>query len=188
MNARQVDEAARQLGGLTAQTVESLALAVAAVGLALAASQLRPSLALPLLAGGIGVGYLGMRAFVRRAFLIEDLAVDPDALLIPAVERYAQRAASPRHRRVLAGSLRSALNGSSNDTAARFLTVRPELEELIGALEDDRLEWEPRVAVALEQWLDDRAGSFRNRGVPAAQLQATLRTILASVEKRQPPE
>ena len=113
MDARQVDEAAKRLRGLRAQTVEDLVLAAAAVTLALIASHYRPALAMPLLVGAFGVAFLGMRALVRRTFLVEDLAVDRDAFVIPDVHRFALRAASPDHRRQLACSLRGMLTGSA---------------------------------------------------------------------------
>ena len=91
MTARQVDEAAARLRELRAVTVANLALAAVAFGVAITASLVLPSLALPLLAGGIGATGLGMRAFLRRCFLLDDLAAEEDAQAIAAVRRYAAR-------------------------------------------------------------------------------------------------
>jgi hypothetical protein len=182
MTARQVDQAAKRLRDLRAQTVADLVLAAGAFGLALTASRLWPDLAMPLLIGAIGVAFLGMRALVRRTFLVEDLAVDREAYVIPDVREFGLRAASPEHRRLLARSVRAALTESSSEVSARLAAVRDELEQLIAALEDDRLGWEPRAAVTLERWLSDPAGSFRDPSVPVVELRSRLRSILADAQ------
>jgi hypothetical protein len=165
MTARQIDEAAWRLRDLWFRGVEELAVGTTALGLALAATQLRPELAVPLLAGAVVVSYLGVVALVRRSFLLEDLAGERDAYVIPAVSRFGRRAVSPSHRRLLAGKLR----------AARLEAVRPEVEELIAALEDESLCWEPSAGVALERWLDGPAGS-------EAEARASLRRSIAAFE------
>jgi hypothetical protein len=74
MTARQIDEAAARLRELQTEAVANFVLAAVAFALALAASVLMRSFALPLLAGGVGATVLGVRAFLRRAFLLDDLA------------------------------------------------------------------------------------------------------------------
>ncbi len=182
MTTRQVDEAAERLHELRAQVVADLVLAAAAFGLALAASRLWPDLALPLLVGAIGVAFLGMRALVRRTFLVEDLAVERDAYAIPDVCEFGRRAASPEHRRELAHSVRVALTESSYEEGARLIAVREELEQLIAALQDDRLRWEPQAAVTLGHWLTDPTGSFRDPSVPVLELRSRLRGILTQLQ------
>jgi hypothetical protein len=176
MNARQVDDAAGQLHELGIESVEDIALALVATGLALAATQLFPNLAMPFLLGAIGVGFLGVRAYVRRTFLVEDLAAEPDAYAIPAVRSYGLRATAAEHRHALAGLIRV------EASEPRLEPVRAELEQLAALLEDDRRRVEPFSLVSLEQWLRDPGGSFRNPDVPACELGCRLRSLLAALE------
>ena len=165
MTARQIDDATERLRDLRLRGTEELAVGATALVIALAATQLRPALAAPLLAGAVVVSFLGVVALVRRSFLIEDLAAERDAYVIPAVRRFGRRAVSPPHRRLLAGKLR----------ASRLEAACPELDELIADLEDDSLRWEPSAAVALERWLDEPPGSD-------ADARARLRSVLAGFE------
>ena len=66
MYARAVDDAAAHLRELRNEEWAEFALAALALGLSLAATQVRPALALPLFLGGVVVGVLGTRAFWRR--------------------------------------------------------------------------------------------------------------------------
>jgi len=91
ITAHEVDRAAKQLGELKSQTVEDAVLAVVSFGLALAASWYLPSLAIPLTVGAMVMTILAGRAFVKRFWLIEDLAADDDAYRIPAVHDYVMR-------------------------------------------------------------------------------------------------
>ena len=182
MNARQVDDATTRLHDLQIEGVGDLALAVLATGLALTATQVRPALAIPFLLGAFVVGFLGLRAYVRRTFLVEDLAGDPDAYTIPAVRRFGLRVASPAHRHDLAHSVRMALTGSSGAVADRFRAVQPELEALIAVLEDDDRRLDPCTVVTLERWRNDPGGSFRNPDVPVAELRSRLRSELIELD------
>jgi hypothetical protein len=187
MTARQVDDVRRRLRELKAETLEDMALAAMAFGAALGASEYRHSFAVPFLLGALGLTGLGMRALVRRALLLEDLAGSRDAYVIPDVHKLALRAASPEHRRQLARSLRATLTeSSSHEVAARQSCARTEIEELVGALEDDRLSWDPETVVRLERWLNDPAGSFRDGSVAVAELRARLRSVLAGFEGTDP--
>ena len=176
MNARQVDDAAGRLHELGVESVEDLVLAVVATGLALAATQVRPVLAMPFLLGAVGVGFLGVRAYVRRTFLVEDLAAEPDAYGIPAVRHFGLRVTALDHRRGLARTIRA------EACQPRFVPVRTELGRLASLLEDGRRPVDPCALVTLEQWLRDPGGSFRNPEVPAAELGARLRSLFAALE------
>jgi len=88
---------------------EVLALAWVAFGLALAASELRKDLAVPLLIGAIALLGLALSAFIRRTLLVEDAAVDRDACALDAVRRYAARLATCERRRDDADSIRRLL-------------------------------------------------------------------------------
>lgn len=181
MNARQIDEAGERLRDLRLRAAEELALGAGALGLSIAATQLWPSLAVPLLVGAVVVSFLGVQALVRRSFLIEDLAAERDAYVLPAVRRFGLRVVSPAHRRRLASTLRVALKGSTAETAERLEAVRPELDELIADLEDDSLRWDPAVAIGLEHWLTD---SFRDPAVSVAEARTRLRSFLAGFDRR----
>jgi hypothetical protein len=98
VTAREIDEAATRIQELGIESAQCLAVAVVAAGLSLAATQVRPALALPLLVGALAVGFLGVRAFVSRSFLVQDLAPDSDADAIPAVRRYTERVAAHEDR------------------------------------------------------------------------------------------
>jgi hypothetical protein len=98
VTARQIDEAATRIHELGVESAQCLSVAVVAAGLSLAATQTRPVLAMPLLFGAVAVGFLGVRALVRRSFLVEDLAADSDADAIPAVRRYIERVATHEDR------------------------------------------------------------------------------------------
>jgi hypothetical protein len=182
VNARQVDDATTRLHDLQIEGIGDLALAVVATGLALTATQLRPVLAIPFLLGAFGVGFLGLRAYVRRTFLVEDLAVDPDAYTIPAVRRFGLRVASPAHRHDLADAVRMALTGSSGAVADRYRAVQPELQTLIVVLEEDDRRLDPCAVVTLEHWLNDPGGSFRDQDVPVAELRSRLRSELIELD------
>lgn len=98
MTARQLDEATARLRQLRRDAVEQLSLAAVAFGLALAATQLLVPLALPLLAGGMAATALGIRAIVRRDFLLDDLAAERDAHVIAEVGSHARRRATREQR------------------------------------------------------------------------------------------
>ena len=164
------------------QGIEDIVLSVVASALALTATEVRPTLAIPFLLGAFGVGFLGVRAIVLRAFLVEDLAGDRDAYAIPAVRRFGLRATAPRHRDDLAHSIRVALTGSSGVATERFRAVQPELEAHADVLEDERRRLDPYSIVMLERWLNDPADSFRNLLIPVAELRLRLRCELAELD------
>ena len=91
MYARAVDDAAERLRDLRREAWHALGLAAVALGLAVAATALRPSLALPLFVGGLGLTVLGVRALWRRWDLVEWLVGDRDAYAIPEVYVFATR-------------------------------------------------------------------------------------------------
>ena len=72
MHARAVDNAAARLRELRHEEWGNLGLAALAFGLAIVATQVRPSLALPLFLGGVAVWFLGVRALWRRWDLSSD--------------------------------------------------------------------------------------------------------------------
>ena len=85
MYARAVDDAGTRLRELRRDEWHDLALAGVALALAIGATAYAPSLALPLLIGGLAVGALGIRALWRRWDLVDRLADEPDAYAIAEV-------------------------------------------------------------------------------------------------------
>ena len=182
MTARQIDEAAVRLRELRTQAVSDLVLAAVVFALAVTASQTHPPLALPLLIGAMAVTFLGLRAFLRRSFLVEDLAGEPEAYVISDVRGFGARAASRERRQLLAHGLRAAAEHPAPDVAARIAAVRPELEALIAALEDDGRPLEPRAAVTLERRLREGGLLLRDSSLSVSELRSRLRSLLASFE------
>jgi hypothetical protein len=180
MDARSVERAEAQLHELELQERGDFLLAALAVGVALAASRLLSPLAAPLLVGGLGVTLLGVRALVRRYLLLEDLAADRDAYVIPEVRQVALRAASLEHRHVLAGSIRDALDPPWAEPEPRVASNRDVLDEIATALDDPRLALDPASAVALDRLLTDGDRGLYSPDLPADELRSRLRRILGA--------
>ena len=100
MYARAVDEAEVRLRELRHEQWLDFALAAVVWGFALAATQIRPSLALPLFLGGVFAWALGIRALYQHWDLLDRLADDRDASVIPEVASYALRHATSDRRDV----------------------------------------------------------------------------------------
>jgi hypothetical protein len=142
---------------------------------------------MPFLLGALGVGFLGVRALVLRTFMVEDLAGDRDAYVIPAVQRFGQRAADRSHRHDLARSIRVALTSSSGTTLERLRAVQSELDELAALLEDDGVAIDAYSMILLDRWLRDPGGSFRNPAVPVAEVRSRLLYELAELDSLTDP-
>ncbi|HET8743143.1 MAG TPA: hypothetical protein VFM41_11015 [Gaiella sp.] len=153
MYARALDDAGARLRELRREEREDLGLALVALALALAATQARPVLAMPLFLGGVGVGLLGVRALWRRWDLVDRLAADRDAYVIEEVKAYASREATPERRRRLAGAIRRMLDSSV--PAACRPDVAAELRSLAADLDDERLELDAASAVECLRLLRD---------------------------------
>jgi hypothetical protein len=185
MNARAVERAETQLHELSVQAVEGIALGAVSFGAALAGTRFLPEAAAPLLVGGMGVSFLGVRALVRRYLLLEDLALDRDAYSIAAVRSLAQRSASPENRRRLAASIRGALDATSYGVNERVEANRELLEELVAALEDERLALDPAASVTLDRLLTDGSTScLYDSVVPADELRSRLRRVVSGFDDR----
>ncbi len=186
MDARHVEQAGRELHDLRFRGIEEVALGAAALVLAIVATEVKPSLALPLFVGGAAVAAIGIGALVHRYLLIEQLVCDPDAYLIPDVRSRALQAASPGHRRALARSIRGVLADPGFALADRVAANRAELEELVAALERDDLSLDPACAVSLERLLegDELKSPLYDTAVPPVDLRSRLLQILAGFEQR----
>lgn len=185
MDARTVDEAAANLRELEHTVREDLALAALALGLAVLATQSWRELALPLFLGGLGVGALGMRALVRHWNLLDLLADERDAYVIPDVRRYALRDASMARRRSLASQLRAELRSPHLGDELRAIGVAEDLDALALQLDDEGLVLDPVSAVACRRLLCDATVSplFDSSG-RSAELHARIRSVRAGFAPR----
>jgi hypothetical protein len=183
MHARAVDEGAARLRTLRHEQWEDLGLGAAAIALAVGATHVQPQLAVPLFVGGLAVGVKGVRAAWRRWDLVDRLAGDGDAHVLPEVLAYASRQASMDRRRTFASLLRSRLLTGD----ARIAAVAQELEELAVELEDDSLALDPVAAIASMRLLSDPESPLLDRAAPAEELRSRVRQIRAGFEPGRAP-
>jgi hypothetical protein len=180
MYARAVDDAAARLRALRQEECGDLGLAVLALGLAVAVTQVHPALAPPLFLGGLTVGVLGLRALWHRWDLVERLAGERDAQVIPEVRAYARRESTIERRKTFAALIRSELPRSGRPADPRIDAVANELAALADELEDDTLTLDPVSAVACMRLLSGVAGSaLFNPSVPAEDLRSRICQIRA---------
>lgn len=178
MYARAVDDAATQLRELRQEEWGDLGLGGLALALALAATQVRPSLALPLFVGGVVVSSLGVRALYRRWDLVERLLTERDAYVIPEVLGHAARMATIESRRRIAASIRETLTDPGLRIENRVSATADELEALASALDDDTLELDPSCAVACFRLVSDYSQSpLLNHTASAGDLRSAVDRI-----------
>jgi hypothetical protein len=186
MYARLVDESAERLRELRSEELHDLTLAALVLGLALLATQAHPALAMPLFLGGISVGALGVRALWRRWDLLDRLADERDAYVIPAVRAYASREASMERRRASAALIRAELPRLPRESPAREAAAA-ELEALTAELDDGDLALDPVCAVACRRLLTDSDQSpFLDSSLSAEELRSRVRRIRAGFVPRDP--
>lgn len=187
MVAREIDAAARKLRTLRNDARARLLLAAVSFGLAIAASQLSPALAVPLLVGGFVACFLWARAFVSRWDLLERLVADRDCYTIPEVRRRAERVATMQRRRALASTVRYLLRHPTPAVETHIRAAAETLETLADELEDDDLALDPASAVACASLIDDVAESpLRNPALPPEDLRSRLTQILAGFRHSEP--
>jgi hypothetical protein len=183
MYARAVDEAAERLRELRQDEWANLALGTLALALAVAATQVRPALAVPLFLGGIAVGAAGVRALWRRWALVDRLVGDADAYEIAEVLAYASREATMERRRGFAAMIRASLDHP--EPSERLRSVADELDRLAAELEDGELVLDPASAVACMRLLSDVAHSpFLNETLAPQDLRARVRRIRSGFRPR----
>ena len=183
MYAWEVDRATIELRGLRQEEWVNAALAALAFGFALGASGLAPSLAVPLLVGGLASTFLAVRAFWRRWDLLDRLALDRDAYRIREVRLVADRSATMETRHVLAASIRRLLEHPGYPCAARVRADAEGLEALARELDDPALSLDPACAVACKQLLTEATVSpLFNEALPADDAGARVRQIRAGFE------
>ena|SRR5579862_8557037 len=186
MYARQVEEQSTELDELKHDELELIGLTVLSFGLAFAAHG-RPTVALPLLAAGLGGAFLAMRAFWRRWDLVDRLLLEREAYLIDEVGQRARHIAELENRRSLAASIRWRLENASalRDAAGRLHRLASELADLASALDDDSLDLDPLRAVECERLLTDGTASPLVDGVTSVEdVLAKIRRIRAGFTPR----
>ena len=178
MHARAVDDAETRLKALRREEREDLALAGVTLGLAIAAAERAPSLALPLLIGGMALGVLGIRALWRHWDLVDRLAGEPDAYAIAEMLAYAARETTMQKRRMFAALIRHHLEPMSAERPNRAGDAAEELAALADELEDETLELSPASAVACSRLLGEPIESpLLNPALPHDGLRSSVRRI-----------
>jgi hypothetical protein len=157
MYARAVDEAAARIRELHREQSEELGVALAALLLAVAATQVQPAFALPLLLGGLVGGARGVRAVWRRWDLVDRLAGSRDAYVLTEVHTYAKRQTTMSKRRAFAAVIREALEEAA--PSSHVVAATDELEALASDLEDESLALDPASAVACMRLVEEAEGS-----------------------------
>ncbi len=91
MDTRALEASRARLAELRRTEIEQLAVSAAAVAGSLVLTSVYRPLVLPLFVGGVALGVLAMRCIWRRWDLVDRLADDRDAHVIPEVGAYAAR-------------------------------------------------------------------------------------------------
>ena len=91
MNARTIETSRRRLAELRREELQQFVVSAAAVAGSLVFTSVSEALVLPLFVGGLALGILAVRCLWRHWDLVDRLADDPDAHVIPEVAAYAAR-------------------------------------------------------------------------------------------------
>lgn len=186
MHARAVEEASARLSELRQEEWGDLALAAVSLGLSLAATQTRPALAMPLFLGGVVIGVRGTIALWRRWDLVERLAGQQEAYVIPEVLAFAGREATAERRHMYAARIRSELELAETGLtyAERFVVAAEELEALAAELENDELTLDPVAAVMCKRLLTDFESPLFDPALAPAEVRSRVRRIRTGFDVR----
>ncbi|MGH3017384.1 MAG: hypothetical protein ACRDLU_03310 [Gaiellaceae bacterium] len=180
-----MDDATEHLRELRHEEWAGFALAAFAIGLSLAATQVRPALALPLFLGGVVIGVLGTRAFWRRWDLLDQLAEERDAYVIADVVAYASREATIERRRGFAAFIRGVVREPGLGCEERVRVAADDLEALASELEAEELAFDPACAVACLRLLSDPVASpLLNPRLPPEDLRSRVLQIRSGFSTR----
>lgn len=155
MYARAIDEAETRLLELRHEERYQLGLSALALAASLAMTAIYAPVVLPLFVAGLAVGMLGMRTFWQRWDIVDRLADERDAYVIPEVLSYAARDVYMERRSNSAALVRSWLCTAAVAGNSPILAQAEELEALACELEDRDLELDPACAVACRRFLTD---------------------------------
>jgi hypothetical protein len=185
MYARAVDDAAIHLRELRHEEWAGFGSGALAIGLSLAATQVRPALALPLFLGGVVVGVLGARAYWRRWALLDELADKRDAYVLRDVVAYASREATMDRRRTFAAFIRAVVREPGFGCEQRVRGAAGDLHALGMELDDEELELDPAAAVACLRLVSDPALSpLINPVLPPEDLRSRIFQIRSGFSRR----
>jgi hypothetical protein len=183
MSARAIEDAREQLRRLQCEQWGDLGLGLAALTVAVGATQFHRALAVPLLLGGLVVGARGMRAVWRRWDLVDRLVGDPDAYVIAEVSAYAARQATMARRHSFAAAIRGTIRDSA--PSDRISAAAGELEALARELDDEDLALEPPLAVACMRLVEDPVeSSLLGPGHASEELPSRIYRIRAGFSPR----
>jgi hypothetical protein len=158
-----------------------MALSGVALGASLVATTVFPPLVVPLFAGGLAIGALGVFAFWRHWDLLDRLADDRDAYSISEVRAYGVREARMNRRRFRAELIR-AWTSSSDPRVGDFVD---ELNDLAGALENEDLELDIATAVACRRFVSEPAMSpLLDETASREDLRSAINRLLAGFHPR----
>jgi hypothetical protein len=149
VQANAIIEAESRLTELRQDEAQQLGLGALALAASLALTAVYEPLVAPLFIGGMAMWLLGIRSLWRRWDLLDRLADDRAAYVIPAVRAYASRDARMDRRRANAIALRCWA------TQADLADVASELDQLARELEDVSLDLSPAAALACRRLLTD---------------------------------
>ncbi|HEX4929880.1 MAG TPA: hypothetical protein VFV62_04155 [Gaiellaceae bacterium] len=127
-----------------------------------------------------------MRALWRRWDLVDQLAGERDAYVIPEVLAHAARETTVGRRHAHAFRIRAELQQTRLAYADRVMLAAEELEALACELEDDELALDPACAVACMRLLNDLSASpLLDPALPPEELRSRVRQIRSGFEARQ---
>jgi hypothetical protein len=174
MYARAVEDAAVRLRELRLAELGELGVAALALVLAVVAARVYPPLAIPFLVGGVAVGASGVKALWQRWDLVERLAGERDAYVIPDVLAYALREVTMDRRRSFAALIRL----DAGQAAISDASAVDELEALARELEDESLALDPVCGVACLRLVSDVSESpLLDPELPVEELRRCVRQI-----------
>ena len=124
-----------------------------------------------------------MRALWRRWDLVERLAGEREAYVIPEVLAFAGREATLERRHTYAAQIRGELEQTGLAHWDRVMRAAEELEALACELEDDERALDPACAVACMRLLSDPSASpLLNPALPPELLRSRVRQIRSGFE------
>jgi hypothetical protein len=181
MHARAVDAADSRLRELRQDEWTRFVLGGLALALSLVATVVRPELAVPLFVGGLVLGALGVRAVLEHSEIVDRLAGERDAFVIPEIRQRAARETTMERRHALADHVRSWLREPAPE---RVRAAAPELEALAAELDDDELTLDPVAAVGCVQLLTSPESPLLSTARPPDELRARVGQIRSGFAAR----
>jgi hypothetical protein len=188
MTARQVDRATERLEGLRQKQRGRLAVCIAAAVAAAFALTDSITLAISLGAGVLVMVLLVISDTCRRRELLARLALNPNAYVLPDVQRYGDQLVAPRGRERLAASLERLLSHAGTPASycigERVNKYRGQIEALADSLRAPRTQVEPTSVALCWQLLTRAAESpLYNGNIPADDLGFQVQRIQAGISR-----